>query len=109
MYSKEVYRGVKNKMKLNNCIIGILIALIPASVFQWQTKVIISTTKRATEIFPYRLLIGIQIKSVYGGVGHLKHAHDGQEGDFVHQHLERTQPMAWFRHSSLRDSYVWVR
>lgn len=96
-------------MKLKNCIIGILIAQIPASVFQWQTKVIIFTRKRATEIFPYRFLIGIQIKSVYEGVGHLKHAHDGQEGDFVYQHLERTQPMAWFRHSSLRDSYLWGR
>lgn len=60
--------------------------------------------KRATEIFPYRLLIGIQIKSVYEGVGHF--AHNGKEGDFVHQHLERTRPVAWFRHSSLKDSYV---
>lgn len=61
-YSEGVYRRVNDKMKLKSSIIGILIAQIPASKFQQQTKVTIFTRKRATEIFLHRLLIGILMK-----------------------------------------------
>lgn len=93
-------------MKLKSSIIGILIARILASKFQQETKVTIFTRKRATERFLHRLLIGILMKSPCEGVGCLKHAHDGKEGDFVHQHSERVQPVAWFRQHPLKASQL---
>lgn len=62
----------------------ILHHVLALSGFLSPVKVTILTRKRASETILYRLLVGILRKAPYEGVGCLKHADDGKEGDLVH-------------------------